>query len=73
MNLQTYKSGDIGEIKRLFTKVFTDSEGQAEGVTIGNLTYDLMTGTDPQDFYGFVATENELIIGSIFFTRLTFK
>lgn len=54
------------EVKRLFTKVFTDSEGQAEGETIGNLAYDLMNSTDPQDFFGFIATENEQIIGSIF-------
>ena len=32
-----------------------------------------MTATDAQDLYGFVATENEQIIGSIFFTRLTFQ
>ncbi len=40
---------------------------------IGNLTYDIMTGTDAQDIYGFIATENKQIIGSIFFTRLTFE
>ena len=29
--------------------------------------------TDAQDLYGFVAIENEEIIGSIFFTRLMFE
>ena len=73
MELLTYGSTDIEEIKQLFTKVFSDSEGEAEGELIGNLTYDIMTGTDAQDLYGFVATENEQIIGSILFTRLTFQ
>jgi len=73
MKLLTFRSGNIEEIKQLFTKVFSDSEGQSEGVLIGNLTYDIVTGTDTQDLYGFIATENKQIIGGIFFTRLTFE
>ena len=73
MELLTYKSSNIEEIKQLFTKVFSDSEGQTEGVLIGNLTYDLMTSTDANDLYCFIATENEQIIGSIFFSRLAFE
>ena len=73
MNLLPYSPSDTEEIKQLFTKVFSDSEGQSEGLVIGNLAYELMTGTDIQDLYGFVAIENEKIIGSIFFTRLTFE
>jgi len=73
MQISTYSSNNIEEIKQLFTKVFSDSEGRSEGLLIGNLAYDLMTGTDVQNLYGFVATENEKIIGSIFFTRLTFE
>ena len=73
MEFSTYKSNKNEEIQKLFTKVFSDSEGQAEGEVIENLTYDIMTGTDAQDHYGFVVTEDEQIIGSIFFTRLTFQ
>jgi putative acetyltransferase len=73
MEFLAFKSSKSEDIKKLFTKVFSDSEGQAEGELIGNLTYDIMTSTDAQDLYGFVATENEQIIGSIFFTRLTFQ
>ena len=73
MNLLPYNTSNIEEIKQLFTKVFSDSEGQSEGLLIGNLAYDLMTSTDAQDLYGFVAIENEVIIGSILFTRLTFE
>ena len=73
MNLLPYSQSNIEEIKQLFTKVFSDSEGKSEGLLVGNLAYDLMTSTDAQDLYGFVAIENEEIIGSIFFTRLTFE
>ena len=73
MDFLPYKSSNTEEIKQLFTRVFSDSEGQTEGVLIGNLTYDIMTGTDAQDLYGFVATENQQIIGSIFFTKLSFQ
>ena len=73
MKLSTYKKSDIEEIKQLFLRVFSDSEGQEEGSLIGSLVLDIMTSTNSQDLYGFVATENDQIIGSIFFTRLTFE
>lgn len=73
MQLQKYRLDDIEEIKQLFTKVFSDSEGKVEGKLIGNLTYDIINNTDKEDIYGFVAIENKKIIGSIFFTRLTFE
>ena len=73
MKLLAFKSSNIEEIKQLFTKVFSDAEGQSEGELIGNLAYDIMTCTDAQDLYGFIAIENKQIIGSILFTRLTFQ
>ena len=73
MELLEFKSSNIEDIKHLFTKAFSDVEGQAEGELIGNLSYEIMTGTDTQDLYGFIAIENNKIIGSILFTRLTFK
>jgi len=73
MNLTAYNPDNAEEIKNLFTKVFTDSEGQSEGILIGNLASELMAATDPQDLYGFVAIENEKIIACILFSRLTFE
>jgi putative acetyltransferase len=73
MKLSTYNPGNIEEIKQLFTKTFSDSEGQSEGLLIGDLAYDLMTNTDAHDLYCFVASENDLIIGSIILSRLTFE
>ena len=73
MELSTYNKSDINEIKHLFSKVFSDSESQTEGSIIESLVFDLIKTTDSQDIYGFIATENDQIIGSIFFTRLTFE
>ncbi|WP_319524192.1 N-acetyltransferase [uncultured Desulfosarcina sp.] len=72
MKLSAYKKSDQSEIQQLFTKTFSDSEGRSEGALIGQLVLDLMNETEPYDIFGFVATENEKIIGSIFFTRLSF-
>ncbi len=73
MKLLTNPLSKREEIKQLFTKTFTASEGQAEGALIGALAHDLITRTDPQDLYCFVATDKEQIIGCIFFSRLTFQ
>ncbi len=73
MNLSKYDENDSEEIERLFTKVFSDSEGQSEGLLVGQLSHDLMISTRPEDLYGFIATENGQIIGSIFFSRLSFE
>lgn len=72
MKLLPYSPASVEEIKQLFTQVFTNAEGQSEGLLAGNLAYDLMIGTNAQDHYGFIAVEHGQIIGSIFFTRLTF-
>jgi len=73
VKLSPYDPRRIEEIKALFTKTFSDSEGQSEGELIGNLVYELMTGTDSHDLYGFVATEKNKIVGSIFFSKITFE
>jgi putative acetyltransferase len=73
MNISVYNPSNIEEIQRLFTITFSDSEGQSEGLVIGNLAYELMTKTDVDDFYCFVATDNDQIIGSIIFSRLFFE
>jgi len=72
MNLSTYRKSNIEEIKQLFTTVFTDSEGQSEGLVIGSLAYDLMINTNAEDLHGFIAADHGEIIGSIFFSRITF-
>ncbi len=73
MKFSTYTPNNIDEIKQLFIKTFSDSEGKTEGLLIGDLSYDFMTKTNPHDLHCFIATENEKIIGSIFFSRLKFE
>ncbi|MTI70572.1 MAG: N-acetyltransferase [Firmicutes bacterium] len=73
MEFSKFRLENIEEIKQLFIKTFSDSEGQSEGILIGDLTFDLMTKTESQDLHVFIATENEKIIGSIIFSRLRFE
>ncbi|WP_434355071.1 N-acetyltransferase [Parasalinivibrio latis] len=73
MKLKTYHPDQNEEIKALFTKTFSDSEGEAEGAVIGELANELLTTTNSKDLRGFVAMEENKIIGSILFTTLTFE
>jgi len=72
MKFSPYSESDRQEIEGLFTRTFSDSEGQSEGKLIGHLVHELMTGTEADDMFGFIATEQEQIVGCILFTRLSF-
>jgi len=72
MNLSGFNTGHTQEVIDLFTTVFSNSEGQEEGLLIGKLVSELITTTGAQDLLGFVATVQDNIIGCIFFSRLTF-
>jgi predicted N-acetyltransferase YhbS len=73
MIFEEYESNLANEVKQLFTGVFTDSEGQAEGKIIGNLAFELQETTEPKDIIGFIARDGQTLIGCIFFTRLEFE
>lgn len=73
MDISKYTPDRAEEIEQLFTKTFSDSEGQAEGKLIGGLVREMMATTDPKDLYCFVATENGQIIGGVFFTKMIFE
>lgn len=60
------------EVIELFTSVFSDSEGQDEGISVGRLVSELIT-TSAQDQVGFVASDQEKVVACIFFSRLTFQ
>ena len=72
MEFRAHEPRDALAIESLFCSVFSKSEGEQEGILIGNLAKDLLTTTS-QDLYGFVAVEGEKIVGAIFFSRLTFE
>jgi putative acetyltransferase len=67
-----YRKEDTRAIVQLFESVFTDSEGEAEGVLIGRLAKDLFENTDEHHLFNFVAEDDSQIIGSIFFSRSDF-
>lgn len=73
MEYSEYNPSKTEEINQLFISTFSDSEGKDEGLAIGELTNDYFTNTDDNDFYCFVATENDEVIASVFFTKMTFE
>ena len=73
MKFSSYNSNQSQEIINLFTSVFSNSENQKEGLLIGKLVSELISTTDEDNLLGFVATDEDTIIGCIFFSRLTFE
>ena len=72
MNHKVLDQNSHEEITRLFTSVFTASEGNEEGRLIGNLASELSLKIDNQEIICFGTYEEESFIGVIFFTRLRF-
>jgi predicted N-acetyltransferase YhbS len=60
-------------VVRLFVSVFSDSEGEAEGILIGRLASELFASSEEQDLFNFVAEADGQIVGSIFFSRMVFE
>ena len=73
MQFSTYTSDEADEIKALFTKTFSDSEGESEGAIVGGLAGELMRSTGESDLYGFVARDGVDLVGSILFSRMWFE
>jgi len=71
MKFSLFNSSNTEEVIRLFTSVFTASEGESEGKNIGELVSNLATTTKQQDLIGCVAVDNGCIVGCIFFSRFT--
>ncbi|MGR5143496.1 GNAT family N-acetyltransferase [Photobacterium sp. DNB23_23_1] len=58
---------------QLFNQTFADSEGTDEGKVIGRLVSEIFASTENDDLFVFIAMEEDKIVGSILFTRLTFE
>ena len=56
----------------LFRSTFGASEGEGEGLLIGDLADQLGAAIDDLDVMAFGATQGEALVGAIFFTRLRF-
>ncbi|CAE6949228.1 hypothetical protein ACOMICROBIO_NCLOACGD_04244 [Vibrio sp. B1ASS3] len=71
--LSQYERAMSSEMIALFTQTFSDSEGEAEGKTIGLLVGDLLTTTSEPELKGFVAKQGERLIAGVLFTPLRFE
>ena len=73
MEFRDYQLEDRDSIVELFTSVFTIAESESEGALLGNLSKEMSEGVDGNDILGFVALEDKKIVGTIFFSRMTFE
>ena len=73
MNHKILDKKNHQEITKLFTSVFTISEGEKEGRLVGQLASELSSGIENQNIICFGTVEEETIIAAIFFTRLRFE
>lgn len=72
MFVHSFERGSENKISDFFREVFEKSEGPDEGLLIGSLASEIFRSTEPYDFYCDVITENDQIIASAFYTRLTY-
>lgn len=70
MDHKVLEKNNQDEVTDLFASVFTSSEGEKEGKLIGNLASKLSSKIDNQEIVCLGTSENESLIGAIFFTRL---
>lgn len=70
MKFSLFKEPKSQEVIDLFKKVFSVSEGEAEGQVIADFVASLIATTAPQDLIGCMAEKNEIVLGCIFFSRL---
>ena len=73
MNHSSIDSRNTKEVIDLFTSVFSSSEGDDEGKLIGELVSKLAPNIDGKEVFCFGAYIQELLVGSVFLTRLRFK
>jgi len=71
MKFSLFSDSKSQEVIDLFNRVFSASEGEAEGKVIADFVANLIATTAPQDLIGCIAEENEIVVGCIFFSRLT--
>jgi len=71
MKFSLFNESKSLEVISLFKRVFSASEGEAEGQVIEDFVANLIATTAPQDLIGCIAEDSEIIVGCIFFSRLT--
>lgn len=73
MNFRKNNPSESRIVEKLFSSVFTDSEGEAEGLLIGNLVNKLIAETPENDLHIFVAADENQLVGAIIFSRMPTK
>ena len=73
MELRLSIRNESQSLAQLFSDVFAESEGEAEGVRIGGLVHALLEDTDPAEVTGFVAVDAGQPVGAVIFSRLNFE
>jgi predicted N-acetyltransferase YhbS len=63
---------NINDVAELVRETFTHSEGPEEGNLIGRLIHQLHDTTPEGEWLGFVAIDNSVLAGAVFFSRLTY-
>lgn len=71
MKFSLFKESKYQDVIDLFKRVFSSSEGEAEGQVIADFVASLIATTVSQDLIGCIAEENDIVVGCIFFSRLT--
>lgn len=70
MEYSLFDSSQSENVTELFIEVFSASEGESEGRSIGSMVSCLIATTKPEDLIGCVASNNNHLMGCIFFSRL---
>jgi putative acetyltransferase len=73
MDISAYTPNEVEKVEQLFTKTFSDSEGESEGTIVGGLAGELMRSTSRSGLYGFVARDGAELVGGILFSRMRFE
>ncbi|MGF1909507.1 N-acetyltransferase [Vibrio kasasachensis] len=60
------------EIKALFLNTFTASESVEEGEMVGSLAYELVNTTPNEDLLIVAASQNEIMVGCVIFSKFKF-
>ena len=70
MQFSLFNESKSQRVIELFKRVFSASEGEAEGQVIADFVAKLIVTTAPKELIGCIAEENDNVVGCIFFSRL---
>lgn len=72
MNYRLCTNEQHSEIIKVFSATFSDSDGEKEGATIGELVKNLLSTADESNRFCFIAQDDDQIVGAIIFCQMQF-